>query len=1113
MKKIYLLFTLIAFISCLGNNAFSQSTRKEYEKNRQTPQLLKPVDEVMDAEILKKSLNIRTETDRVKVLKNLISDQNLRNVQNSKKTVSLDNSGSGNNTEAVNIFTTSGPSANTYTAITGTSPASWRAGANPDDNLSNTVPLNFPFVYEGIICDSVLIGTNGFVTFNINTGVDGTTGTPYGSTPTGMTTNSILAMAPFWEDLEAANLSQIKYETSGPDGAQIFTVQWSSMNLWEASPAFNLNFQLKIYEADSHIEFVYGTMTAGTTGPNNPLFYVCGINGISLSPTPTAAELLIQQTPNGTTFSNAVGGGAGFNDSLNVLVTGGNKISFTPPAQTAPNAPTALNFTGTTGSSTYLNWTDNSSNETGFPVYMSEDNSYFFYLGTVPANTDSVEVVGLNAVTTYYFRVYASVETKISAPASGNVTTIGNPLSGAYTINPAGSPNRPNFQSFFACDTALENNGVSGPVVISVTGGIYTEKVQLFSVPNTSSTNTVKFVGPTSAEARVVIKPVGTAALTDVAIQIIGADYITYENIDVEDGGTSTADQVERGYELDVFPATDDPNNYITIKGANITMGGGGTPLGLNSAGVLIAYNQTVAGTLTGNLGCKYQNLNINRADRGIFTNLPLPFLTIEEDSTEISGCKFGQTTYIGTSTSTSNAIGIFKRLETNVKVFNNILYSVKTNSTAATGGATGIAISGASGYCYNNQVLEVYQGSNVSAAALSSGIVVGAFATILPVIGDVHTYNNFVANVTKGYTGVATATVGVYGLRGTLSVTPVSTTVNDMYYNTVYLSAPGTVNYSSACFSDNATATAFLINVRDNIFINNISSAGVARGSTIFEQNASPLNDIVSDYNNLYASGAQTDIGRRTTLYYNTLASWTAATGMDANSSNQNVSFVNAATGDLHLAGASKSDPLLTGVAIAGITTDIDGNTRSSVKPFKGADEPTGTSALTLKINFQACPSVSTIYVLLRNSTSPYAIVDSVAGIGGGSSPCIINFNSVANGTPYYVVVRSVNAIETWSSGFVTFSSGAASYDFTTALSQAYLSNQILSSGIPSIYQGDVNQDGFVNTTDVISTYNNSAAFITSPSTDFNCDGTTDLSDVVLAFNNASNFVQKKRP
>lgn len=169
--------------------------------------------------------------------------------------------------------------------------------------------------------------------------------------------------------------------------------------------------------------------------------------------------------------------------------------------------------------------------------------------------------------------------------------------------------------------------------------------------------------------------------------------------------------------------------------------------------------------------------------------------------------------------------------------------------------------------------------------------------------------------------------------------------------------------------------------------------------------------------------------------------------------------------------------------------------------------------SPFNLKLNFQACPSVSTVYVLLRNTTSPYAIVDSVSGIGGGSSPCIINFNSVANGTPYYVVVRSANAIETWSSGFVTFSTGTASYDFTTALSQAYLSNQILAGGIPSIYQGDANQDGFDDGTDVLVTYNNSNAFITSPSTDYNCDGTTDLTDIITTFNNAANFVQNMRP
>jgi hypothetical protein len=42
-----------------------------------------------------------------------------------------------------------------------------------------------------------------------------------------------------------------------------------------------------------------------------------------------------------------------------------------------------------------------------------------------------------------------------------------------------------------------------------------------------------------------------------------------------------------------------------------------------------------------------------------------------------------------------------------------------------------------------------------------------------------------------------------------------------------------------------------------------------------------------------------------------------------------------------LHLAPPSTADPVLKGIAIGGITTDIDDNTRPASSPTKGADEP----------------------------------------------------------------------------------------------------------------------------------------------------------------------------
>ncbi|MFC2129680.1 right-handed parallel beta-helix repeat-containing protein, partial [Bacteroidota bacterium] len=66
-------------------------------------------------------------------------------------------------------------------------------------------------------------------------------------------------------------------------------------------------------------------------------------------------------------------------------------------------------------------------------------------------------------------------------------------LSGTiYTIDPAGGA-FPNFVSFQAAVDSLHNMGVSGPVEINVADGIYTEKIQINSIPGASATNRITF--------------------------------------------------------------------------------------------------------------------------------------------------------------------------------------------------------------------------------------------------------------------------------------------------------------------------------------------------------------------------------------------------------------------------------------------------------------------------------------------------------------------------------------------------------------------------------------------------------------------------------------------
>lgn len=310
---------------------------------------------------------------------------------------------------------------------------------------------------------------------------------------------------------------------------------------------------------------------------------------------------------------------------------------------------------------------------------------------------------------------------------------------------------------------------------------------------------------------------------------------------------------------------------------------------------------------------------------------------------------------------------------------------------------------------------------------------------------------------------------------------------------------------------------------VYDNILINNNStSSATARSVAIQDANTqvapAPSGLMYSNFNDLYAPGTNGAVGLNGAANYRvTLADWqnnntSASLSLDTASSNIAVNFVNSATNDLHLTGASVGNVSLLGDVVTGINTDIDGDLRG-VKPYMGADQATGFCALTLKFNTQACPSPNTYTIELRNATSPYALVESVTTTAGGNIASVVGFSNAVDGTPYYVVVKGVNSVETWSASGVTFTSKAANYDFTTNLNKAYGNNQVLSGGIVSLYQGDANQDGFVNLADISAVNNVSSVFSTTPATDFNCDGSTDLSDLTLASNNSSNFIQVQKP
>ena len=159
------------------------------------------------------------------------------------------------------------------------------------------------------------------------------------------------------------------------------------------------------------------------------------------------------------------------------------------------------------------------------------------------------------------------------------------------------------------------------------------------------------------------------------------------------------------------------------------------------------------------------------------------------------------------------------------------------------------------------------------------------------------------------------------------------------------------------------------------------------------------------------------------------------------------------------------------------------------------------------------------TIKVYLRNSTSPYARVDSSKNIllGPGTGQQFL-FGNVQNGIPYFVEVTHRNALATWSATPVSFVNSDASVAFSVDAIYAYGNNEIQVDTSPynvfAFYSGDVNQDGTIDATDISMIDNDAANFASGyVATDLTGDDFVDGTDFVIADNNAANFVSVIKP
>lgn len=540
---------------------------------------------------------------------------------------------------------------------------------------------------------------------------------------------------------------------------------------------------------------------------------------------------------------------------------------------------------------------------------------------SLPVGTNAIRFVGYSQ---FGNNIYLdNVETLVPGAAYSG---------GTYTINPSNPPSSTNWQTFRAAADSLNRRGINGNITIDVSPGIYGvgNRFYLKDINGTSSTSRITF--QKSGAGQVLLADTGTSSVNDYAILIDGADWVTFDGIDIRDVSTVANGQLHRGYYMSAYRSLDGPKN-ITIKNSHIVLGGALNPPGA-SIGVLgTGMNGGATFPAIQSSSCdsiKVQNVRVNKSDRGIGFFIPLFSPTSAfawHRDIEISGCVLGDSISIGSRTA-PNVIGIIPQGTKDLKVFNNRIDSLGNYLTTSTGAVTGIACQLSTGSVYNNVIRNVTSSNPTSAVPVITGIQAG------PNSGDdLYIYNNLIYNFSKGYTGVASATVGIVGINPTNFWSGASpTTINHIYNNTVIFTSGAPVPFSSAGI--NMFAAGLPVDVRNNCIINTISTSDPTSKSFGIGDPNTVRTFLNSNYNNIFVNGTNGFTGGYGTGLVSTaltIADWKAGSTGDTNSLSGDVTF--SSLFPLSVDGSVASNWVLNGKGHAQsiVNNDLNGTSRNT--------------------------------------------------------------------------------------------------------------------------------------------------------------------------------------
>lgn len=586
-------------------------------------------------------------------------------------------------------------------------------------------------------------------------------------------------------------------------------------------------------------------------------------------------------------------------------------------------------------------------------------------------------------------------------PTTPNTFAVAGSLAGTYTVGTSGT-----FTTLTAAANAYNTYCLNGPVTFVLVDPSYstneTFPIVFSNNPAASSVNSLLVV-PAAANNLTITSTTNTTAI----IKFLNSKYITFDGlnsggsaINIINPNTVTTAGIWLASTTGVGPG----NNNITLKNLNVSNGGNTSTNYAILSGVDGASPSTTGGIDNDNI--TITSNTITSAYYGIYANgtattaAGLDNWTINNNS-------------IGPVISGTNNIGLYGAYLGNmntISVINNTISNVQGTSSYVYGIAL---VTGARNATVNfNTITSIkYNGTGGW-----GGIGIDVNSNVIP--SNITIQNNMLSDISGD--GWSSFTAG--GIAGIRVAASTSVSGINIQNNSIAMNQSTTVvGYNIAAVSGAIYfgTNASNIDLRNNILYSDIQNNTNTASKTYAIYSAASATAFTNiNYNDYFTGGTQGALAFIAAASQTNMAMLVSSFGQNANSLNQLPTFNG--INDLHLIPANNTMIDNVGTPIAGITLDIDNQTRSLTTPDIGADEFTAPTCTTASSGILTTPTSSicnngnvTLSAINTStgsgtsfqwlvSTSPSGPYTNVVGGSGANTPTYIT-SALTTNTLYY--------------------------------------------------------------------------------------------------------------